>query len=180
MRLDLPQAEAETSTPPEGFQPSQWKYILKLLGLVIVADKKTFQAEIDTFLRGVNELRAIIDPSLWFTEKMADDWFKRNKPALEAIIDERSHDTAICEIVAPMLTMPHKLDVISCMVKIAVSDGDYCDVEKSVIAKTCLYWNVRSKFQDNLETLFQQDNEPQLVDYLKGHRKYDAVGKTYK
>ena len=65
------------------------------------------------------------------------------------------------------------------MVKVAVSDGEYCDIEKSLIAKTCLYWDVRSNFQHNLEVLFAPDDEPQLVEYLKGHKKYDIVGKTY-
>lgn len=169
----------ELDKSPQEFQPSQWKYILRLLGLIIVADGKTFQAEIDTFVRSMNDLRTVIDPTLCFTEKMAKDWFARNKPDLENIIENRSHDTAICEIVQPILFMPYKLDVISCMVKVAVSDGEYCDVERSLIAKTCLYWDVRSNFQYNLEYLFKPDHGPRLVDYLKGHERYDEVGKTY-
>jgi uncharacterized tellurite resistance protein B-like protein len=179
MLLDVPQTPVEPEKPVQEFQPSQWAYILRLLGLIIVADRKTLQAEVDTFIRSLNDLRAVIDPSLCFTEKMAEDWFARNKPDLEDIIENRSHDTAICEMVQPILSMPYKLDVISCMVKVAVSDGEYCDVEKSLIAKTCLYWDVRSRFQTNLEFFFKPDDQPQLVDYLKGHARYDNVSKTY-
>jgi len=161
------------------FLSSNWKNIWKLLGLIIVADKKTFKEEVDCFLDAVIELRAIIDPKICLTKKMAQDWFKRNKPELEDIIDGLSHDTAICEILAPIKSIPHKLDVISSMVRIAVSDGKYCDIEKGLIKKTCLYWNVRSNFQNNLENFHAPDKSPNLVANLKGHPEYPKVLRTY-
>ncbi len=179
MQSDIPQFVEPAEESVAGFPPSSWKYVLTLLGLIIVADKKTFQEEIDTFLEAAVELRAIIDPKLCFTKKMAHDWFKLNKPALEAIIDGPSHDTAICEILTPIKHMPFKLDVISCMVRIAVSDGKYCDVERGLIAKTCLYWKVRSNFQHNLEHIHKPDDTSKLATYLKDLPKYGHIIKTY-
>jgi uncharacterized tellurite resistance protein B-like protein len=165
-------------TPP--FPTSNWTYILRLLGLIIVADRKTLQEEVDAFVRCIRELRAIIDPKLCLTEQMTRDWFRRNKPELEEIIDGLSYDTAICEIIAPIRSMPFKLDVISCMVEIAVSDGEYCDVEKGLIKKTCLYWNVRSNFQQNLENIHKTDDAPMLIEQLKSLPKYDRLVETYR
>ena len=102
-----------------------------------------------------------------------------NKPALEDVISTLSYDTAICETVAPIKSMPHKLDVISYMVKIAVSDGEYCQVEKDLIEKTCRYWNVRSNFQQNLEAIHEPDVRPKLVEGLKSLPKYNDLVETY-
>ena len=124
------------------FPPSNWNHVMKLLGLIIVADRKTVKEEVDTFLESVSELRAIIDPTVSLTRHMAKDWFMRNRKGLEAIIDGLAYDTAICEILKPIKSMPHKFDVISCMLKIAASDGEYADVERGLIKKTSLYWNV--------------------------------------
>jgi len=138
-------------SPAVTFPPSHWKYVLKLLGLIIVADKKVLKEEVDEFLDVVSELRAVIDPTVSLTRHMALDWFLLNKPRLEAIIDSLAYDTALCETLAPIKSMPHKLDVISGMVRIAVSDGDYADIEKGLIKKTILYWNVGSRSENDID-----------------------------
>jgi len=128
-----------------------------LLALVVVADKKILSEEIDSFLDSATELRAVIDPTICFTEKMLRDWFWLNNTALEEILDSPYQDTGLCKIIAPIKSIPHKLDVISHMVRIAVSDGEYSDVEKSLIKKTCLFWDVRNNFHHNLEYTFTPD-----------------------
>ncbi len=122
------------------FPPSDWKYVLRLLGLVIVANGKTLREETDIFHDAVNELRVVIDPSLCITRHMNHDWFELNRPVLEDVIESASFDKFLYQTLAPIKSMPHKLDVISCMVRIAVSNGDYSNLEKSLINKTCLYW----------------------------------------
>ncbi len=135
----------------EVFPPSNWKHILKLLGLVIVADKKVVKEEVDAFLDVVTELRTIIDPTIYLTRHMAKDWFILNKPELLEIIESLAYDTALCETLAPIKSMPHKLDVITGMVKIAVSDDDYTTLKQGLIKKTILYWNVRNDSYDSLD-----------------------------
>ena len=127
------------------FPPSLWKYVLKLLGLIIVADKKVRKEEVDAYLDLVMELRSVIDPTVSLTRQMALDWFMLNKTELTKIIDSLAYDTALLEILAPIKSMPHKLDVITAMVKIAISDGDYANIEQGLIKKTVLYWNVSEK-----------------------------------
>lgn len=125
------------------FPPSHWNQVLKLLGLIIVADKKTLPVEVDTFLDAVEELRELIDPTVSLTRHMARDWFVRNREGLEEIIDSLAYDTAICDILAPIKLISHKMDVINHMLKIAISDDEYANVEKGLIKKTILYWNIQ-------------------------------------
>lgn len=141
----------KSSTTVPAFSPSNWKHILKLLGLVIVANKRVLQEDVDSYLDVVAELRTIIDPTLYLTRHMAKDWLMLNKAELVEIIDSLAYDTAVCETLAPIKSMPHKLDVITGMVKIAVADGDYSGVKKLLVKKTILYWNVRSNTHDALD-----------------------------
>ena len=122
--------------------PSDWDSLLQLLGLIIVADKKTLKVEVDTFLDAVEELRDVIDPTISLTRNMARDWFILNKEKLEDIIDGLDYDMAICEALAPIESIPHKREVILKMLSIAISDNDFADVEKGLIKKTILYWNI--------------------------------------
>jgi len=124
------------------FPPSHWKHILKLLGLIIVADKKVLPEEVDTYLDVVSELRAIIDPTISLTRHMARDWFMLNKDDLMDVIDSLAYDTVLLDTLSAIKSMPHKLDVISGMVRVAVSDGVYSNVERGLIKKTILYWNI--------------------------------------
>jgi len=98
--------------------------------------------EVDAYLDVVMELRAVIDPNVSLTRRMALDWFMLNKTELTEIIDNLAYDTALCETLAPIKSMPHKLDVITGMLKIALADDDYANVEKGLIKKTILYWNI--------------------------------------
>ena len=132
----------DTLTDKTVFPPSHWKHILKLLGLIIVADGRVLKEEVDTYLDVVAELRCIIDPSVVLTRRMAYDWFCLNKKELEDVINGLAYDTELLETLKEIKSLPHKLDVITGMVKIAVSDNDYHNVERGLIKKTILYWNI--------------------------------------
>ena len=130
-------------TPPPSIGPSSWKYILKLLGLMIVADGKVFKEKVDAYQDAMMELAVVIDPRLVMTRKMVFDWFVLNKTDLTDIIDSLEYDSVLIDIFKEIRNLPHKLDVVTAMVKIGVSDGEYSDKEKMFVKKTILYWNVR-------------------------------------
>ena len=147
--------EAEPRAMPKNmavFPPSHWKHILKLLGLIIVADGRVVKEEVDTYLDVVMELRCVIDPSIVLTRRMARDWFYWNKKELEAVIDGLAYDTELLAILKEIKALPQKLDVITGMVRIAVSDNDYHIVKRGLIKKTILYWNISA-------------SEDQVIDY---------------
>ena len=133
------------------FPPSNWKHVLKLLGLIIVADGKIRKEEVDTYLDVVMELRAVIDPSISITRHMAKDWFILNKGDLVETIDSLAYDTALISILKEIRSMPHKLDVVTGMMRIAISDGEYAAVEKGLVKKTILYWNISAKDETDIE-----------------------------
>lgn len=139
------------NTKPALFPPTHWKYVLQLLGLIIVADKRVLKEEVDTYLDVVSELRVTIDPTISLTRHMALDWFTLNKSDLQDVIENLAYDTVLLETLSAIKSMPHKLDVISAMVRIAVSDGEYSNVERGLIKKTILYWNISANCEDELD-----------------------------
>jgi len=154
MQLDRPASADMTKRALPGFPSSKWTYVLKLLGLMIVADKRVLKVEVDTFLDVVMELRVVMDPSVTLTRHMARDWFVLNRPDLESVIESLAYDTFICETLAPIKSIPHKLDIISGMVRIAISDDDYVQIERGLIKKTCLYWNIGTRLQETVNQNF--------------------------
>ena len=140
-----------TAVKKSVFPPSNWKYILKLLGLIIVADGRVLKEEVDTYLDVVMELQCVIDPSIVMTRRMARDWFFLNKESLEDVINGLAYDTELLAILKEIKSLPQKLDVITGMVKIAVSDNDYHNVERGLIKKTILYWNISADGNQNVD-----------------------------
>jgi len=161
--IDDQESMVTMTSPQAPFPPSSWKYILRLLGLCIIIDRKVFKDEVDAFQECAIELRDIIDPTVCLTKKMAYDWFRLNKHILEDIRDNMSLETALFETLAPIKSISHKSDIISCMVKIAISDGEYCAKEKNLIKKTCLFWNVRSDPHHDFDAIFSPDSYSKLV-----------------
>lgn len=151
MRPDTVQRSSVAGKPVAPFPPSHWKHILKLLGLIIVADKKVLKEEVDAFLDVVSELRVIIDPTVSLTRHMARDWFMLNKNDLLEVINGLAYDTVLLETLVPIKSIPYKLDVISGMVRIAISDGDYSNIEKGLIKKTILYWNISASSESGVD-----------------------------
>ena len=135
------------------FPTSNWKHIFALLGLAVVADTDLPQEKIDTYLNVIIELRSVIDPSAYITRHMARDWFTLNRSYLEEVVESLivNDDTVLCNIIAPIKTTPHILDIITGMVTISLSDNTYSGVENDLIKKTILYWNVRSGAYDKAD-----------------------------
>jgi len=126
------------------FGCSQWKHMFRLLGLVLAANKRIIPEEAEVYIDSLMELRLVIDPKIVLTRRMIREWLALNKDSLMADIDGLEYDTVLLSIVNEMRNLPHKLDVMTAMVKIAVADDNYSDLRQMLIKKTILYWNIRA------------------------------------
>jgi uncharacterized tellurite resistance protein B-like protein len=143
MTLKTHNIKPSTKTKSYDFGASQWKHVMKLLGLVVVADRRVFPETVDTYVKAMRELAIVIDPSIVMTNRMIKDWLCLNKEALLADINSLEYDSVLIETLSHMKSLPHKLDVVTAMMRIAIADGDYSDMKKMFIKKTILYWNIR-------------------------------------
>ena len=144
MIKDMPTASAKRNKAPKSeFGASNWKHLLKLVGLIVVANGKVIEEDLDAYQDVMVELAAVIDPRIVMTRKTAFDWFVHNKASLVEIIDSLEYEDTLIDIFSRMRHLPQKLDVLTAMVKVAIADGDYGPKEELFIKKTILYWNVR-------------------------------------
>lgn len=125
---------------------SQWVYVFRLMGLVVVADKKIRPESVAAFQDGLIELRAVIDPRLMMTRQMLLDWFKLNREDLMASIHSLEYDQMLVDILQNIRALPQKLDVVTAMVTVAIADGEYSRTEQLLIKKTILYWNINASY----------------------------------
>ncbi|WP_026942047.1 TerB family tellurite resistance protein [Hellea balneolensis] len=123
--------------------PCEWRLVMKLVGLMAVANERFTPDDMKAYQDQMMELRAVIDPSLVMTRQMIKDWLINNKIRLKAIINGLEIDSELLAIFQQFRGYSHKFDVLSAMVQVGIADGDYGRTEKMLIKKTILYWNVR-------------------------------------
>lgn len=139
-RLDNTSVRSKPKT--YDFGPSHWKHLFRLLGLVVIADKKIVPEEVEAYISAIKELGVIIDPKIVLTERMLKDWLLLNKASLISDIESLEYDRVLLDIIHKIKFLPYKLDVLTAMVNIAIADDNYSDMKQMFIKKTILYWNV--------------------------------------
>lgn len=126
------------------FGASQWKHLFKLLGLMVASDKRIVPEEVDVYVSSLMELRVIVDPKIVLTKHMIKEWLLLNKQNLIHDIDSLEYDTILLNTLNEIKYFPHKLDVVTAMLRIAVADDNYTPMKHMLIKKTILYWNIRA------------------------------------
>ncbi|MDB2437269.1 hypothetical protein N9W89_01020 [Hellea sp.] len=129
--------------------PEEWRLVLKLVGLMAVANGRLTPEDMKAYQDQMMELRAVIDPTLVMTRRMIRDWFIYHKDELTDIIDGLQIDSELLTIFKEVRNFRHKFDVITAMVQVGIADGDYGRMEKVLIKKTILYWNIRNTEDDS-------------------------------
>lgn len=124
--------------------PCEWRLIMKLVGLMAVANERFTPDDMKSYQDQMMELRAVIDPSLVMTPQMIKDWLINNKIRLKSITMGLEIDSELVAIFQQFRNYTYKFDVLNAMVQVGISDGDYGRVEKMLIKKTILYWNICS------------------------------------
>jgi uncharacterized tellurite resistance protein B-like protein len=127
------------------FGASQWKYLFRLLGLIVVADKKVVPEEVEAYVSSMRELALLIDPKIVMTQRMVRDWLTLNKLELTEMVESLEYDTVLLSLLKEIKFLPYKLDIITAMVNIAIADNNYSDMKQMFVKKTILYWNVKEQ-----------------------------------
>lgn len=111
---------------------------------MVASDKRIVPEEVDVYVDSLMELRVIIDPKIVLTKHMIKEWLLLNKHDLISDIDSLEYDTVLLNTLNEIKYFPHKLDVVTAMLRIAVADDNYTPMKHMLIKKTILYWNIRA------------------------------------
>ena len=120
----------------------EWHNIMTLLTLVILADKKVYKEEVDTFVSTVKSLNETIAPGMFMTESMAFDWFKSNRLRVSHLLVGPNVERNLQDLVQRTRNISGKQAIISAMEKIANADSDYHRNEDTIINKCAKGWKL--------------------------------------
>ena len=120
----------------------EWHDIMTLLTVVILADKRVYKEEVDTFVGTVKSLNDNISPEIFITEGMAFEWFKSNRTRVNNLLVGPNVQNNIEQLIANTANVPGKIHIIDAMKKIAQADSDFHKNEQNVIRRTASGWGV--------------------------------------
>jgi len=69
-----------------------WRDTLKLLCIMILADEKVYEEEVDSFKKAAVALRDSINPKLMLTEHMAEEWFIVHRDEIKIEMSSLYHE----------------------------------------------------------------------------------------
>ena len=120
-----------------------WHKILTLLTVVIVADKRVYQEEVNKFVQVVTNLNAVISPDIFMTKKMAFDWFVANREDIKNSLHLPDGDIRLKKLINSFQSGPYQTLILRAMMDIAQADNDFHDSEKTIIDMASEVWNVQ-------------------------------------
>ena len=119
-----------------------WHDVLTLMAMVILADKRVYKEEVDTFVESITELNNKISPDMFMTQSMAFEWFKSNRERVKNLLIGKDAKTNVRETVLRVGNLPHKPYIVECMRNIANADNEYHSSEHSVIKQAAYNWKI--------------------------------------
>lgn len=120
----------------------EWHNVMTLLTLVILADKRVYKEEVDTFVDSVKTLNETISPEIFMTKGMAFDWFKSNRNQVANLLVGPKVEQNIRELISNTKKVPGKSAIIRAMQEIANADSDYHKSEETVIGRCVKGWKL--------------------------------------
>lgn len=121
--------------------PNPLNSVLNLIAATILADKRIYASEVETFLRETNTLGLIreLDPNI--TEMQLLQWYEFNKDAIESNLSTPYFKDWLYSILEQLSSVEHKETILSVMKKIAKADNEVHVSEQALITLTERYWD---------------------------------------
>jgi len=122
-----------------------WSDILTLLSMMILADEKVYQEEVEAFKKAAVELKDMICPEVMLTEHMAFDWFTLHREDIMLQMSTFNYPTAVTKTLENLKGLPDKQMFVMALLKIAISDGFEHGSESRLINMAAKHWDVDVK-----------------------------------
>jgi len=119
-----------------------WSDVLTLLSMMVLADGKVYQEEMEAFKKAAIELRDLICPKVMLTEQMAFDWFTLHRDNILERMGTHNYPTAVAETLENLDVLPDKQMFVMALLKIALSDGVEHGAESRLITMASKHWDV--------------------------------------
>jgi len=116
--------------------------ILRLLSIVILADKRVYKEEVDTMCSQLLKLYVDICPGVLLTDSMVREWFQSNRASIHSAINGPYRIEFISDTLISLNRFPHRKKLFEVLLSISYSDGEYHKDERSVIFMAQKHWKL--------------------------------------
>jgi len=120
----------------------QWQDILTLLCMVVLADKKVYQEEVEAFQTAAISLKDKYNPDVMLTHHMLKDWFLLNRDELTDLMDRPEYGFKVRQLTNNLRDRVECADIASAFMKVSISDGHQHRKENDIIRQACQNWGV--------------------------------------
>jgi hypothetical protein len=116
--------------------------LLSLLAITVLADKRVYAVEIDSFVKMALSLNAQISFSEAVSEPKLLMWFELNRDNLRATIKTPAFKIWYNDCLETLASVPEKPQILEAMTQIAHADQDIHFGEIALITLTAKHWNI--------------------------------------
>lgn len=123
----------------------EWIAIFESLGSVALGQTPLSQKKTDVFIATILELKFNLDPKASISRSSISSWVKLNQKKLSAAFDSKTIKARFLKNLEDLKDVRQKSEIIFSMVRIAISGDEYGEIEKSLIQKAILHWDMPAK-----------------------------------
>jgi len=125
-----------------------WTHVLRLIGMIIVADGRVYREEVAEFVVLMAALSKAVSPDMVFGEKMAFDWFVAHRKELLALAKSPDFERkALQEVLAlKKERKTAKAKILHSMWAVAAADDKHHDVEIDIITLAAAHWDLPNPY----------------------------------
>lgn len=124
----------------KAIRPADWQNVLKLLMLTMLADGRSYERQVDSFVNASVNLRSNMAVRGIQTREMTMDWYIRNLSELVDIQTGDSFENDLIALIDSLDIIPNKRPLIRTLKNLARHDTDRKESELSVVATSRERW----------------------------------------
>ncbi|WP_026942822.1 TerB family tellurite resistance protein [Hellea balneolensis] len=116
--------------------------ILSLLVATILADKRVYAREIDTFLKAAKKLAQLPDAPVNLSEAKLLLWYETNSDSIKDKLSSSKFEPWLDGCLSRLRNLKGKRYITDIMTEIANADDEFHVSEKALLVLTAKHWNM--------------------------------------
>ena len=124
----------------KAIRPADWQNVLKLLMLTMLADGRSYERQVDSFVNASVNLRSNMSVRGIQTREMTMNWYIQHLDELVDIHTGETFEKDLLSLIDSLETLPNKRPLIQTLKNLAKRDSERRDFELSVVAKSKERW----------------------------------------
>ena len=121
----------------------RWNDIFALLAMVIIADKRVYKEEVDTFVDSAMAIKAAVNDDTLITRDLAFEWFRGHRAEILNDANTKQLHVKALAIIMSLKKFKHRKSVLKAMFAVSVADNEMHPTEESLITIAGAHWGIQ-------------------------------------